>query len=204
MKRYDRAYFDRWYRDPRHRVTSPAAVARKARMVVGVAEYLLGRPVRTVLDVGCGEGAWLAPLRKLRPRVEYVGVDPSAYVVRRFGASRNLRLGTLATLEASATPAPGGAFDVIVCCDVLQYVGDRELGRGLAHISALLGGVAFLEAYTTADRVEGDVRGWHWRTPGRYRAAFARAGLTACGVHCYAAEPVAATTAALERAAPNG
>ena len=197
MKRYDRDYFEKWYRDPRHRVSTGAAVARKVRMALGVADYLLGRPVRRVLDVGCGEGAWLLALRRIRPTIAYVGVDPSDYAVRRFGAARNLRRGTFATLERVAGPGP---FDLVVCCDVLQYVGDEELGGGLAQLAGLLGGVAFLEAYTTADAVEGDLRGWHARTPAAYRAHFRAAGLTACGLHCYAAAPVAARTAALERA----
>ena len=197
MKRYDRDYFDRWYRDPRHRVSSAAALARKVRMVVGVAEYLLGRPLRRALDVGAGEGAWRRELRALRPRLDYVGVDPSDYAVRRFGAARNIRPGTFATVEGAAGPGP---FDLVVCCDVLQYVDDAELGAGLAQLAALLGGVAFLEAYTSDDAVEGDLCGWHHRTPAVYRAHFRRAGLTACGLHCYAAAPVAATTAALERA----
>jgi SAM-dependent methyltransferase len=198
VKRYDRQYFDKWYRDPRHRVASAASVARKVRMVVGVAEYLLGRPLRRALDVGCGEGAWLPHLRRLRPRIDYVGVDPSEYAVRRYGAARNLRLGTIATLDSAAGAGP---FDLVVCCDVLQYVPDAELAAGLEQVRALLGGVAFLEAYTTADAVEGDLRGWHPRTPDDYRAHFRAAGLTACGLHCYAAGPVAANTAALERAA---
>jgi SAM-dependent methyltransferase len=197
VKRYDRAYFDKWYRDPRHRVTSGAAVGRKARMALGVAEYLLGRPVRTVLDVGCGEGGWLLALRKLRPRLAYVGVDPSEYAVRRYGATRNLRRGTLATLDRAVEP---GRFDLVVCCDVLQYVDDAELRTGLGHVHALLGGVAFLEAYTSADTIDGDLGGWHPRTPDDYRARFRAAGLTACGLHCYAAPAVAQTTAALERA----
>ena len=201
MKRYDRAYFDRWYRDPRHRVSSGAALARKVGMVVGVAEYLLGRPLRRALDVGCGEGAWRAPLRRLRPRLEYVGVDPSEYAVRRFGARRNLRHGTFATVARAAGPGP---FDLVVCCDVLQYVSDAELPAGLAQLAALLGGVAFLEAYTSDDAVEGDLRDWHHRPPAAYRTLFRAAGLTACGLHCYAAAPVAATTAALERAGEAG
>ena len=61
-KAYDQAYFDRWYRDPKARVATRAAVKRKTAMVVGIAEALLQRPVKTVLDVGCGEGTWRAPL----------------------------------------------------------------------------------------------------------------------------------------------
>ena len=36
-KLYDRAYFDRWYRDPARRVRAPASVARTVAMVVATA-----------------------------------------------------------------------------------------------------------------------------------------------------------------------
>jgi hypothetical protein len=56
-KLYDRAYFDRWYRDPRTRIHVRAAVERKVALAVATTEYLLQRPLRSVLDVGCGENA---------------------------------------------------------------------------------------------------------------------------------------------------
>ena len=59
---------------------------------LGVAEYFLRRKVRSVLDIGAGEGAWRAELRRLRPSIRYTGVDPSEYVVRRHGRRRNIRL----------------------------------------------------------------------------------------------------------------
>jgi len=52
-------------------------------------------------------------------------------------------------------------------------------------IATLLGGVAFLEAYTTGDEMEGDLEDWHPRSKSQYRRIFADAGLVACGVHCY-------------------
>ena len=36
-KEYDRAYFDRWYRNPRHRVKSEAELRRKVAMIVALA-----------------------------------------------------------------------------------------------------------------------------------------------------------------------
>ena len=90
VKKYDRAYFEKWYRNPRSRVSSSAEVRRKVALAISVAEYFLRRTIRTVLDVGCGEGAWLPHLRALRPRVSYRGLDASEYVVERFGASRNI------------------------------------------------------------------------------------------------------------------
>ena len=196
-KSYDRAYFDRWYRDPRRRVASPADVARKARLVIGVAEALLQRPVRSALDIGCGEGAWRQVLRTLRPGLRYVGVDSSAYVVSRFGRARGIRYGTFGTL---ATTELEGPFDLVICCDVLQYVTTADLTRGLQAVAGLLGGVTFLEAYTTADEVIGDRHGWFHRAPAFYRRAFSRAGLTGVGMHCWVGENLHDATAALERA----
>ncbi len=63
LKSYDRAYFDRWYRDPGRRVATAASLSRKIHLVVSIAEALLERRVRSVLDVGCGEGTWREPLR---------------------------------------------------------------------------------------------------------------------------------------------
>lgn len=200
MKRYDRAYFERWYRDPRSRVKTPADVARKVRMVVGVAEYVLGRPVRSVLDVGCGEGSWRSILRRLRPRASYVGVDPSEYVVRRFGRSRNIRHGGLADLDRHGWSEP---FDLIVCCDVLNYLPTRDVTRGLGHVRDLLGGIAYLEIFTAADGVSGDTRGWHRRPGSFYRRLFDRLELTACGLHCYAAAAAAEHVTQLERPTPR-
>jgi predicted TPR repeat methyltransferase len=196
-KSYDRAYFDRWYRDPHRRVATGADVARKARLVVSIAEALLQRPVRSVLDIGCGEGAWRQALRALRPGIRYVGVDSSAYVVSRFGKARGIRYGTFGTL---ATAELDGPYDLVVCCDVLQYVNTPELTRGLEAVAGLLAGVAFLEAYTSADEVVGDRRGWHHRPPAFYRRAFHKAGLTSVGMHCWVGESLRSATAALERA----
>src|SRR5215210_3954286 len=97
-KSYDEAYFTKWYRDPRTRVHSAESVRRKVRMVTGTAEYFLGRKLRTVLDIGAGEGAWRSELRRLRPGVRYVGVDPSEYVVAKYGKRRNIRLGAFEQL----------------------------------------------------------------------------------------------------------
>src|SRR3954468_22707094 len=93
-KSYDEAYFRKWYRDPRTRVHTPDSVRRKVRMVLGVTEYFLGRKLRTVLDVGAGEGTWGAELGRLRPGLRYLGLDPSEYVVERYGRRRNIKLGS--------------------------------------------------------------------------------------------------------------
>ncbi|HKG94404.1 MAG TPA: methyltransferase domain-containing protein [Gemmatimonadaceae bacterium] len=196
MKRYDRAYFDRWYRDPRTRVKSGSDVARKARMALGVAEYVLGRPVRTVLDVGAGEAPWRTVLRSERPGIEYTGVDSSPYVVRRFGARRNILLGEIGRLDELELEGP---FDLVVCCDVLNYLETGELRRGLEHVRTLMGGVAYLELFTSADEMEGDLRHWHYRPTAYYRRLFDRLRLVRCGPHSYVGEALASQMTTLER-----
>ena len=195
-KVYDEAYFRRWYHDPAQRVITPEAVARKVRLVVGIAESLLERPIRTVLDVGCGEGAWRAHLRRLRPAVRYTGVESSEYAVRRFGRLRGIRHGTFGALGEVRLAA---AYDLIVVCDVLQYVPEGELAIGLRAIAERLSGVTYLEAYATEDAIEGDLGAWHHRSAEQYRRHFRRAGLTPVGMHCYVGPALADRTVALER-----
>jgi SAM-dependent methyltransferase len=194
-KTYDEAYFAKWYHDPRTRVHTPQSVRRKVRMVVGVAEYFLRRKVRSVLDVGAGEGAWRAELRRLRPEIRYTGLDPSEYVVGRHGKRRNIRLGRFEDLPDLPR---GRGYDLIVCADVLQYVATPALKRGVRHIASLLNGVTFLESYTTGDDMEGDLAGWHPRSKHDYRRIFADAGLVACGLHCYLMPELAERAVELE------
>jgi SAM-dependent methyltransferase len=182
VKSYDRAYFERWYRNPTHRVSTRESVTRKVRLAVGVAEYLLGRPIRTVIDVGCGEAPWQPVLARLRPTARYIGVDSSEYAIERFGETRNIRRGSVGELAQLRLPRN---VDLIVCADVLQYVTDREVEHGLVAMRRLLGGVAYIEAFATEDFMEGDREDWRNRSAAAYRRMFHRAGLTRCGPHCY-------------------
>ncbi len=194
-KTYDEAYFTMWYRDPRTRVHTPSDVTRKIRMVLGITERYLGRKVRSVLDVGAGEGTWGIALRRIRPGIRYLGLDPSEYVLTRHGRRRNIQRGRFEEISGMAL---GRDYDLIVCADVLQYVADRELVRGVRHLSTLLAGVAYLEAYTSSDAMEGDLDDWYPRSKTRYRRIFAAAGLTACGSHCYLSSQLAVRAVELE------
>jgi SAM-dependent methyltransferase len=194
-KVYDREYFEKWYRNSRHAVSSSHLLERKAALAVSVAEYYLGRSVRAVLDVGCGEGVWRKPLRAMRPNVNYLGLDSSEYAIARYGVSRNIRLATFGQLGELRFDT---TFDLIVCSDVLHYVPAAELKRGLRGIVEMLDGVAFLELFTAADSPDGDKHGFIPRTPQWYRSTFAQAGLIACGTHCYLGPRLKGCIAALE------
>lgn len=192
-KRYDRAYFDRWYRQGG--IGGARRLARKVALAVATAEYHLERPLRTVLDIGCGEGAWRAPVLKLRPAAEYLGFDASEYAVARFGPRRNLhhaRFGDFAHLR----PCP--PVDLLVCSDVLHYLDARELDRGLPGLAALCGGVAFLETFAREDRAEGDDHDFRNRPAAFYRRRFEALGFTQLGSHCWLSPALRGHATALE------
>lgn len=192
-KRYDRAYFDKWYRSRLHRVHDKGEVRRKVHLAVTAAEYFLRRPVESVLDVGCGEGAWLPYLRALRRNVAYTGIDSSDYAIERFGRERNIGKGTFAGLRERR-----GEYDLVVCSDVLHYLAEPEVRRGLPHLARLTGGLAFIEVLTSEDEIIGDVEGLIRRPAGWYRRVFERAGFVQAGPYCWLPEKMRGDAAELE------
>ena len=196
-KRFDNAYFDKWYRHPTHRVGTTADLARLVRFAVTAAEYVLARPVRSVLDVGAGEGRWQPLLRKLRPSATYYGVDPSEYVAHRYGRRRNIVQGTLDDLPYLF---PDHRFDLVVSCSVINYLARDVMLRAIRNIRACTGGMAYMEIFTSDDAVEGDTNGWHSESRASYRRIMRNAGLIPCGLHCYIPDDHASSLVELERA----
>lgn len=194
-KRYDRAYFDKWYRS-RGRITTDAEVRRKVALAVAEAEYFLRRALRSVLDVACGEGAWFPHLRALRPRASYRGLDPSDYAVRAFGRRRHIEKGSFRDVERV-----DGTFDLVVCADALHYIDDDEIIDGLPHLARVAGGVLWLEVLTREDVIIGDKEGLIRRPAKWYRRKFAGAGLTQVGAYTWLAPPLRDEPAELERPA---
>jgi SAM-dependent methyltransferase len=177
-------------------VLDEGEVARRAALVLSIAEYLLERPVKSALDVGCGEGNWRTFLRRRRPGLRYTGVDPSDYVVRRFGARRHILRGSAETIDGLPLRGP---FDLVIASGVLNFLPDEAFRRALRGLGRLTSGVAFLELFTSRDDVVGDTRGWQPRSERYYRDVLRRAGFTQCGPHCYAARSLAPSLARLER-----
>jgi len=197
-KQYDRDYFERWYRDPalkREAIGGAARLSRKVAMAVATAEYWLERPLRSVLDVGCGEGAWQPALKKLRPKATYLGFDSSDYAIERFGRRRGLHRATFADF-AMLRPCP--PVDLLVCSDVMHYLDTRELDAGLPGLAELCAGVAFLETFTAGDDVAGDTHGFRRRSARFYRERLEGVGFAPLGSHLWLSPMLADATSALE------
>ena len=192
-KSYDRAYFDRWYRGGG--IGGSARLARKVALAVATAEYHLERPIRSVIDIGCGEGAWRTPLLKLRPTLSYLGFDASAYAIGRYGRARNLHLARFGDFE-HLRPCPPA--DLLICSDVLHYLPTRELDRGLPALAGLCGGVAFIEMFVRGDQAVGDDDGFLQRPAAFYRKRLQAIGLRALGSHCWLSPARVPHAAAME------
>jgi SAM-dependent methyltransferase len=171
-------------------------MVRIVRFVLFTAEHILERPVRSVLDVGAGEGNWYPLLKRLRPAVRYRGIDPSAYAVARYGASRHLSQGSVTDLQGAGAR---GTYDLVIASGMLNYLSATDFRTGLSEIARHTGGVAYLEVFAKQDAFTGDTDSMPLRPAHWYRNQFAEAGFTSCGLHLYVPAPVARRLARLER-----
>lgn len=196
VKRYDAAYFERFYLDPKTRVLSPAERRRRVAATLAICERFLDRPLRSVLDVGCGLGLWGWELKRLRPRLRYLGIEPSAPATgRAVRSGLDVRQGEIADLDRLVGAR---TFDLVICADVLHYLEDAQVRAAVADLAARTHGLAQLEVLTNAEGVEGDLDDMKLRAPDWYRRLFRRHGLQACGLHLYLAPPLHDVPAALE------
>lgn len=152
--RFDRAYYGRYYEDPKTRVASDDDAKRLAQLLGAYLRYLQ-QPVRNILDLGAGLGQMRAALRDEFPDATYLGVERSEYACERYG----LTPGSVVDFKTR------GRFDLVICKGVLQYLDRREAERALANLAALCRGCLYLEALTREDwkdacdqtRTDGDV-----------------------------------------------
>lgn len=186
-KRYDKAYFDRWYRGPDPPVGDASDLERAVALAIAATESVIARPIESVLDVGCGEGRWQPVVMKLRPDAAYLGIDSSEYAVDRFGDSRNIRHGLFGELAYHVFDEP---FDLVVCSDVLHYLDDAEILEGIDALSERTGGVAVIDIFTVEDEPEGDRVNFRLRPAAWYHNVLRDAGLVPIGLQMYVHEEV--------------
>jgi 2-polyprenyl-3-methyl-5-hydroxy-6-metoxy-1,4-benzoquinol methylase len=137
---FDRAYYQRFYFNPRTAVTSRAEMAARARLIAGCIDYV-GLPVRSILDAGCGIGLLRTPLQRALRGARYVGLEFSGYLCERYG----WRHGSIDTFRSRER------FDLVVCYDVLQYLSAPQARRAIANLARLCRGALYFGALTTED-----------------------------------------------------
>lgn len=125
---------------------------------------------KRVLEIGCGDGAVAAAIRRALPSSELLGIDPGAARPGAFyDADRSgVEFRAISTQELLAeSPQP---FDLVVVCDVLHHVADSDRGPLLHDAAALtapggtlavkewerIRGPGFYPAYLTDRWISGD------------------------------------------------
>ena len=126
--------------DPWGVLASPLAHQRYLALIEVVAQH---SPCRSILDMGCGEGALTRYL--IGCANEVVGVDVSPTAI-----SRARRLVPKATFECSTLEAftTSQLFDVVLAVEVLYYV--KTLDVALEKLLSL--GHAIIVSYTSRER----------------------------------------------------
>ena len=143
---------------------------------------------RTVLDLGCGDGALAVRLAAAGAQVVGLDADPA---MLRAAASRAAAAGVsvqFATGRAEALPFMAGQFDLVVAGTVLCFVPDAEAAfREIARVLRPGGAVVIGElGRWSLWALRRRIRGWlgnrlwraaHFRTRGELRRLAAGAGL---------------------------
>ena len=114
------------------------AFACRAGLILG---HLSAAGAGNILDVGCGRGFYAKAVNALYPGAAVVGVDYSA--AHLAVAREQTPAAGFARADARALPFPNGAFDAVVCSEVLEHIVEddlalSEIGRVLSDDGLLL------------------------------------------------------------------
>lgn len=138
--RFGPAFYQRFYVNPRTRVTTRQEMSRRVNAVAALVKHL-ELPVRSILDAGCGLGLMRAPMLRAFPTATYTGIEVSEHLCKEHGW----------TQASLSSYRPSRRFDLVLCYDVLQYLTDREAVKAMANLARLTRGALYFHAPTHED-----------------------------------------------------
>ncbi len=138
--RFGSDYYRRFYLTPATRAMSRAETEQRGKLIAAAVKQL-DLPVRRILDAGCGLGWFRSPLLRAFPGATYMGVEFSDYLCATHGWTQ----GSVVDYR-SRSP-----FDLVICCDVLQYLDDRSAAKAIVNLARLSRGAVYLHVPTEED-----------------------------------------------------
>jgi len=138
--RFDKAYYDRFYRDPKTRAVTPAASRRQAEFIAAYLRHL-EIPVQRLLDVGCGTGVLLRALARQFPRAQVQGVEISDYLCTKYGWIKG----------SVVDHQPARSADLVICNDVLGYLDDAECESAIRNLTTITASALYLGVLSRED-----------------------------------------------------
>lgn len=140
FRRFDEAYYQRFYESPKTRVVSAQEHASLAKFIFAFASWNQ-LDIKSVLDIGAGVGHWKRWLEKNAKGVKYTGTEVSQAMCKKHGfLHRDI-----------ARWRDRKKHDLIVCQGVLQYLPDPDVAPAVANIAAMANGLVYLEITTRGD-----------------------------------------------------
>lgn len=140
FRRFDEAYYHRFYESPQTRVVSPEEHANLASFVIGFARWNR-LDLKSVLDIGAGIGLWKHWLEKHDKGIAYTGTEVSAAMCKKHGwLNRDI-----------ARWRDRKKHDLIICQGVLQYLPDPDVAPAVANIASMSRGLIYVEVTTRGD-----------------------------------------------------
>ncbi|MBX3127165.1 MAG: class I SAM-dependent methyltransferase [Polyangiaceae bacterium] len=140
FRRFDEAYYHRFYENPKTRVIAPEEHAHLAQFVFSFAAYNHVE-VKTALDIGAGVGLWKDWIKKNAKGVTYTGTEVSQSMCKKHGYQH----------RDIARWRDRKKYDLIVCQGVLQYLPDPDVAPAIANIAAMSRGLVYMEVTTRHD-----------------------------------------------------
>lgn len=140
FRRFDEAYYHRYYESEDTRVYSPEDHDALAQFIFAFARWN-HLEIKSVLDIGAGVGHWKRWIAANAKGAKYTGTEVSPVMAKKHKyMNRDI-----------ARWRDRKKHDLVVCQGVLQYLPDPDVAPAVANIAAMSKGLVYLEVTTRAD-----------------------------------------------------
>ncbi|HMJ14169.1 MAG TPA: class I SAM-dependent methyltransferase [Polyangiaceae bacterium] len=140
FRRFDEAYYHRFYESPKTRVVAPEDHSALAEFVFAFARWN-HIEIKSILDIGAGVGLWKYWIEKNVKGALYSGTEVSAAMCKKHGFMH----------RDIARWRDRKKHDLIICQGVLQYLPDPDVAPAVANIASMSRGLVYLEITTRTD-----------------------------------------------------